>query len=398
MSNSEYSEKKNLKVSFQEPNPIINLLIDNSSSGNINFRFFIVEGRDLLKKFHLKILLILKKFMEKFIYDFKNNFIKKKYNIDILVHTVKMNVYELGSATILKYIKDDNNSIIITSSLLNINSLNLTSHKNDPKNILLAETLLHELIHSLGFGYWDMFLKSNLISNNSIISNNINKNFQKIIKYPINHGIPLSYDNTHINIYNKPIIKDNKIIGIIPALKYEIMSNNDTTINFLSKISASILSELGYSIDYSLCDEYSFTKLPTSISIEYTLPTTNHFANNFEKYILLFKKNEILMSGIETFSLNINQKYVIKNNYEYKIFIVDSLDEKNYKILNENDGVTNYSNGLTFIPKKEGMFYIVSNITFAGIPIIVNNSLKTYEECFNKQSIRNIVKSLIHIS
>ena len=384
---------ENLKI-FREKFSLIDSLSADSTTGNINFRFYFIEGQHLLKRFHFKMFLILKKFIEKLITNHKS--IKhQKFNLDILIFTLKMNDQELGSAHIHKYIKDDN-KILPTKALMKINSNYLSDFKKDIVNLRLIQTLFHELIHCLGFGYWELFNKKEFIINKNI---NLPKGlyyYKKIIGNYELPSIPMS-EETHFSNFNKPIIKDNKIIGILPGLKYEIMSVNDTYINIFSKITAGILEELGYTVNYHLCDNYYFTALPDKLYIEYSHPTPNHFAHNLEKYILLLKSDNVIVSGIETFSMLVDTTYTIINKHEFDVYVVSELGEEEKFLLTEEQGVVYNDKEIMITPNfnTPNIFYIVSSITFAGIPIVKREEDINNINCFNKQSLKRLIDIFI---
>ena len=78
----------------------------NSTTGNITFLFFFMDGKEFLQLFHYQMFLILKKFVENLIIS-HSNFKDSHYVIDIFVFVSEMNIKELGSAMIHKYVKND---------------------------------------------------------------------------------------------------------------------------------------------------------------------------------------------------------------------------------------------------------------------------------------------------
>jgi hypothetical protein len=278
---------------------------------------------------------------------------------------------------------------------MRVNNKFLSKEKNNKINVKLMQTLFHELIHCLGFGYWELFGKNN----NIFKDRKILDVYRKIFNNNKLKEIPLTKDKSHYSSYNLPIIKNGKIWSILPALKYELLSDNDTDINVFSKLTATILETIGYKINYYLCDEYPFTRMAQRVYVEYGNPTSNHFAHGYEKYILLLRNGNTKVSGIDCYSMNENIEYIIHNSYDYEIFCVSKLDADEKYLLGKKEGVEYFEDHLRIIPnsKTPSLFFIVSSITYGGIPIIkvsMDDNIN-YLNCYNNHSIKKIMDEFI---
>jgi hypothetical protein len=374
---------------------IIDHCNSNSTTGNISFRFLFMDGKEHLKIFHYEMFIILKKFVEKLIVGYKN-FKENSFGIDIMVFVNDMNIKELGSAMIHKYIKNPEEELILpTKAILRINKKFLSGEKKDKINIKLMDTLFHEIIHCLGFGYWELFSKNKNIYENSKILDI----YKKIFNNKELENLPFTNDKSHYSSYNLPVIKDGKLWSILPALKYEILSDNDTDINVFTKLTANILEIIGYKINYYLCDEYPITPLLNKLSIEYSTPTSNHFAKGYEKYIILLKHENIKVSGIDCYSMLENNEYIIENHHNYEVYCVSKLNANEKYLLKEKEGFEYFENYIRIIPNNitPSLFFIVSSITFGGIPIIKINKDEcvNYVNCYNKNSLKKSIQEFI---
>ena len=355
-----------------------------------------MDGRELLQLFHYQMFIILKKFIEKLVTghkDFKNN----DYRMDISVFVNDMDEDILGSAIIYKYLKNEKtNSILPSKAIMQINSKFLAKDKKNKINIRLFQTLFHELIHCLGFGYWELFPK------NFLVDKKIIGVYQNILNNPELLELPMTKDSSHYSSYNLPIVKNNKLFSILPALKYEILSDSDTEINVFTKLTATILESIGYKIDTSLCDEYPITPLAKKLEIEYTTPSPNHFANGYEKYIILLKNGDEKVSGIECFSVCENAEYIIENKHMYDIYCVSNLDISKKFLLGEKEGINYLEKHIKIVPNSltPNLFFLVSSITFGGIPFVKISSDNTlnYSTCFNKNSLKKNIEEFIGCS
>ena len=100
---------------------IIDECNSNSTTGNISFRFLFMDGKEHLKLFHYEMFVILKKFVEKLIVGYKN-FKENNFGIDIMVFVNDMDIKELGSAMIHKYIRNPEEQLILpTKAIMRIN-------------------------------------------------------------------------------------------------------------------------------------------------------------------------------------------------------------------------------------------------------------------------------------
>jgi hypothetical protein len=209
----------------------------------------------------------------------------------------------------------------------------------------------------------------------------------------------MTSDKSHYSSYNIPIIKDGKLWSILPALKYELLSDNDTDINVFSKLTATILEVIGYKINYYLCDEYPITPLFNKLSIEYSSTTPNHFANGYEKYIMLLRHEDTKVSGIDCYSMQENTEYIIENKHSYEIFCVSKLDSDEKYLLGEKEGFEYFENHIRIVPSNftPTLFFIVSSITFGGIPIIKirQDEYVNYVNCYNKNSLKRCIEEFI---
>ncbi len=377
---------------------IIDECNSNSTTGNVSFRFLFMDGRETLKLFHYQMFIILKKFVEKLIVGHKN-FNDNNFGIDIMVFVNDMNIKELGSAMIHKYIKNSEEQLILpTKAIMRINKKFLSKEKKDKINIKLMQTLFHELIHCLGFGYWELFAKNkNIFENQKILDV-----YKKIFNNCELKDLPMTNDKSHYSSYNLPVIKNGKIWSILPALKYEILSDNDTDINVFSKLTATILEVIGYKINYYLCDEYPITPMFNKLSIEYSNPTPNHFAHGYEKYILLLRYENIKVSGIDCYSMQENTEYIIENNHSYEVFCVSKLDANEKYLLGEKEGFEYFEKYIRIVPNNitPTLFFIVSSITLGGIPIIkigIDDYIN-YKNCYNKNSLKKSIEEFIGYS
>lgn len=385
------------KRDFTQKNELLLKIIEDcslkSENGNISFQFLFMDGREHLQIFHYQMFIILKKFIEKLVIGHKD-FMNAHYTIDIMVFVNDMDKNELGSAIIYKYFKNDKtNSILPSKAIMQINNKFLSNDKKNKINIKLFQTLFHEIIHCLGFGYWELFT-GNILSDKKILGI-----YRDIFNNHELEELPMTKDRSHYSSYNLPIIKNGKLWDILPALKYELLSDSDTDINVFTKLTSNILELIGYKINNYLCDEYPFTPLGKKLEIEYSTPTPNHFANGYEKYIIILKNGNESVSGIECFSVRESTEYIIQNKNNYEIYCVSKMDTSKKYLLGEKEGVEYFEKYIRIVPNKltPNIFFLVSSITFGGIPFVkiaIDDKLN-YFNCYNPKSLKKCIEEFI---
>jgi hypothetical protein len=252
------------------------------------------------------------------------------------------------------------------------------------------------MIHCLGFGYWELFT-GNILSDKKILGvyRNIFNNHEV-------DELPMTKDRSHYSSYNLPIVKNGKLCGILPALKYELLSDTDTDVNVFTKLTANILEFIGYKINNYLCDEYPFTPLGKKLEIEYSTPSENHFANGYEKYIIILKNGNESVSGIDCFSVRQCTEYIIQNKHNYEIYCVSKMDTSKKYLLGEKEGVEYFEKYIRIVPNGQTpkFFFLVSSITFGGIPFVkiaIDDKLN-YLNCYNPNSLTKCIEEFIGCS
>lgn len=388
------------KKDFTQHNQLILRIIEEcamkSEHGNISFQFIFMDGREFLQLFHYQMFIILKKFIEKLVIGHKD-FRDSHYTIDIMVFVNDMEKNELGSAMIYKYMKNERtNSVLPSKAIMHINNKFLSKDKKNKINIRLFQTLFHEMIHCLGFGYWELFT-GNILSDKKILGI-----YRDIYNNHELDELPMTKDRSHYSSYNLPIVKNGKLSGILPALKYELLSDSDTDINVFTKLTANILELIGYKINNYLYDDYPFTPLGKKLELQYSTPTPNHFANGYEKYIIILKNGNESVSGIDCFSVREEAEYIIQNKHNYEIYCVSKMDTSKKYLLGEKEGVEYFEKYIRIVPNKETpcFFYLVSSITFGGIPLvkISEDNKVNYSNCYNPNSLTTYIEEFIECS
>ena len=388
------------KRDFTQQNELILSIVEEcalkSENGNISFQFIFMDGRELLQLFHYQMFIILKKFIERLVIGHKD-FRDSYYIIDIMVFINDMDKNELGSAMIYKYLKNEKtNSILPSKAIMQINNKFLSKDKKNKINIRLFQTLFHELIHCLGFGYWELY-PGNIVSDSKLLGT-----YRNIFNNHELEELPMTKDRSHFSSYNLPIVKNGKLTGVLPALKYELLSDSDTDVNVFSRITVNILELIGYKLNNYLCDEYPFTPLGKKLEIEYSNPTPNHFANGYEKYIIILKNGNEKVSGIDSFSVREGTEYIIQNTNNYEVYCISKLDASKKYLLGEKQGVEYFEKYIKIVPNGEtpNFFYLVSSITFGGIPLIkIPADYKiNYSNCYNPNSLTKCIEEFIGYS
>ena len=97
-----------------------------------------------------------------------------------------------------------------------------------------------------------------------------------------------------------------------------------------------------------------------------------------------------------------NIEYIINNSYNYEIFCVSKLDDDEKYLLGKKEGFEYFEDYIRIVPnsKTPTLFFIVSSITFGGIPIvkIAMDDNINYINCYNNHSIKKIMDEFIGYS
>ena len=373
-----------------------------SNTSNVSLMFNFDETSKHLCIFHYKLIGIIKKYFE---YMISRNSKYKKFNLNIYVKITKMTSNEIGSTKIKNHVEAiDDQLSLPKEAILRLNKNKLTKNPKDPLNIDFVMLLFHELLHCYGFGYWNLMDIKNYKKtyyenfNNSVYSvddifysldmmyfyNNL-FNCNQLISCPMEKG-------SHFSENNRLILRNAKPYKILPSLNNELMCLNKNKYNCLSIISAGALEAIGYNVDFSLCDKYYIDPLALNTQINYTKISRNHYYNGHSKHMLILSNKDEIFVGNKTYSIEIGRTYTFYNNHEWSIYVMKSLfdDEKYY--CSEKEGVRYYNDRVIITPNNHTpeIIYIVSSITFGGVPLVVRTN--DYNE---EHSIQNLFKSLL---
>jgi len=173
-------------------------------------------------------------------------------------------------------------------------------------------------------------------------------------------------------------------------------------VNVFTRITVNILELIGYKINNYLCDEYPITPLGKKLEIEYSKPTPNHFANGYEKYIIILKNGNEKVSGIDSFSVREGTEYIIQNTNNYEVYCISKLDTSKKYLLGEKEGIEYFERYIKIVPNgaTPNYFFLVSSITFGGIPLIkIPQDYKVnYSNCYNPNSLTKCIEEFIGCS
>jgi len=429
------NDKKNCSLENEEISTSINTSIENNAKlfisddissfiskttelkvGTIKFRFyFLNQCEKKLYQHHFDILNIIKNFLNNFISSHRF-FYNQKYYIDINIAIKQKENKIIGEALLKDVIVNyDKKYFLPISSYLYINEKYIKPNKNAPENLTLAQTILHELIHCMGFGYFQCAKNNSTInidvSNDqcALLCSDRLKNIFYDTYNIITNGIPLDKKLGHFNYFNNIVLKNNEPFSIIPGIHYELMNTSDNEYNCLTIFTATVLYELGYEINFSLIDKIPLNHLPFDSNIFVCKMDVNHFLYNNILYptdhsIIIYTCD--LLEKIELYHDYKNLKifkncvYTLQFDINSNIKIIENLNDNIYeKCLTNDHGIFEEPGKIVIIPndKTPKLFFIVSEKTLAGIPLFYNPS-KEYNEqneqndYYNDKSVTKLCK------
>ena len=114
---------------------------------------------------------------------------------------------------------------------------------------------------------------------------------------------------------------------------------------------------------------------------------------------MLLRHEDTKISGIDCYSMKENTEYIIENNHSYEVFCVSKLNANKKYLLGEKEGFEYFENYIRIVPNNftPTLFFIVSSITFGGIPIIKirQDENINYINCYNKNSLTKSIEEFI---
>ena len=199
---------------------------------------------------------------------------------------------------------------------------------------------------------------------------------------------------SHLSDKNRLILRNSKPYKILPGLNNELMCLNKNQYNCLSLVSAAALESIGYDVDYSLFDKYYIDQLCNVASVNYTKIVSTHFYKDYAKHMLILTTPNNIYTGEYTYSIEIGKSYTFYNKHEWIVYIMSALvDDEKYHC-SKNEGVTYFNDRVILTPNEDTpeIIYLVSSITFGGIPLVKKTN--DYNE---DRTIQSLFKSFIRI-
>jgi len=388
------------KIPEIEINDSLITLIQKNFKVNNKFTLNIKIDENIDKEYQY-IILYIKRYLESLIVE--NTKIK---SIDILIIYFKLYNNILGQTRILEY-----NGYLPKRAELKINE----NYKKNINYFQFCGTVLHELIHCLGFGFWERnnnIKMKNFISNtkyincvdSAIIDNKLVNRYKLLLKIPdlnVNY-FPLDYSKSGHLLSNNKCFCEPEIKYIFPSTNLELMSEDEDKINVLTKLTARVLELYDYKLDYSLLDKYPTIEIPQKSLIRYSkISKRNCFYDNEQKNISeiwLESEDKIIYSNIQIYYVIENKKYEIYWDH-FPIGILNGIIINKNNICGTKEGIKLEENKLmmeinNYFPKIALLFSCFTN---AGI-ILLKIPEKEYislKESINNKSPIIFVKNFI---